>query len=70
MADIYLFDSKGYERSMSFKHSLIENFKFDKEVMLAGNIHFNENFEKVVLEKPPASKTSSAEVYLLGLVPK
>lgn len=31
---------------------------------------FNENFEKVVLEKPPASKTSSAEVYLLGLVPK
>ena len=31
---------------------------------------FIENFEKVVLEKPPASKTSSAEVYLLGLVPK
>tara|TARA_B100001079_G_scaffold16531_1_gene13224 strand:- start:124 stop:702 length:579 start_codon:yes stop_codon:yes gene_type:complete len=31
---------------------------------------FKENFEKVVLEKPPASKTSSAEVYLLGLVPK
>tara|TARA_B110000003_G_scaffold170228_1_gene169929 strand:- start:1051 stop:1629 length:579 start_codon:yes stop_codon:yes gene_type:complete len=31
---------------------------------------FEENFEKVVVEKPPASKTSSAEVYLLGLVPK
>ncbi len=31
---------------------------------------FSENFEKVVMEKPPASKTSSAEVYLLGLVPK
>ena len=23
--DIYLFDSKGYEKSMSFDHSLIEN---------------------------------------------
>ena len=31
---------------------------------------FEENFKKVVVEKPPASKTSSAEVYLLGLVPK
>ena len=31
---------------------------------------FSENFEKVIMEKPPASKTSSAEVYLLGLVPK
>ncbi|MBD1140810.1 phosphoribosylanthranilate isomerase [Pelagibacterales bacterium SAG-MED39] len=45
VADIYLFDSKGYEKSMSFKHSLIENIKFEKEVMLAGNIHFNENLE-------------------------
>ena len=45
VADIYLFDSKGYEKSMSFKHSLIENIKFDKEVMLAGNIQFNENLE-------------------------
>ena len=45
VADIYLFDSKGYEKSKSFKHSLIENIKFDKEVMLAGNIQFNENLE-------------------------
>ena len=45
VADIYLFDSKGYEKSMSFKHSLIKNIKFDKEVMLAGNIQFNENLE-------------------------
>ena len=34
IADIYLFDSKGYEKSMSFDHSLIENIKFNKEVML------------------------------------
>ncbi len=50
VTDIYLFDSKGYEKSLSFKHSLIENVKFDKEVMLAGNIQINddlENFKKI-----------------------
>ena len=46
ITDIYLFDSKGYEKSMSFKHSLIKNIVFDKEVMLAGNIHFNDDLEK------------------------
>jgi phosphoribosylanthranilate isomerase len=45
VADIYLFDSKGYEKSMPFEHSLIKNIKFDKEVMLAGNIQFNDNLE-------------------------
>ena len=46
VTDIYLFDSKGYEKSMSFDHSLIENIHFDKEVMLAGNISFDDNLEK------------------------
>ena len=45
IADIYLFDSKGYEKSMSFEHSLIKNIKFNKEVMLAGNIQVNDNLE-------------------------
>ena len=45
IADIYLFDSKGYEKSMSFKHSLIEDIKFDKEVMLAGNIQVDDDLE-------------------------
>ena len=45
IADIYLFDSKGYEKSMSFNHNLIKNNKFDKEVMLAGNIQLNDNIE-------------------------
>ena len=31
---------------------------------------FENSFETVFVEKPKASKTSSAEVYLLGLVPK
>ena len=50
IADIYLFDSKGYEKSISFKHSLIEDIKFNKEVMLAGNIQINdelENYKKI-----------------------
>ena len=46
VADIYLFDSKGYEKSMSFDHSYIMNINFDKEVMLAGNIQINDNLEK------------------------
>ena len=45
VTDIYLFDSKGYEKSMSFDHSLIKNFKFNKEVMLAGNINISDNLE-------------------------
>ena len=45
IADIYLFDGKGYEKSMSFDHSLIENINFDKEVMIAGNIQINDNLE-------------------------
>tara|TARA_B100001057_G_scaffold61467_1_gene54858 strand:+ start:7161 stop:7790 length:630 start_codon:yes stop_codon:yes gene_type:complete len=48
ISDIYLFDSKGYEKSMSFDHSLIENIHFDKEVMLAGDIRFDDNLEKFV----------------------
>ena len=46
LADIYLFDSKGYEKSMSFDHTLIKDIKFDKEVMLAGNIRINDDLEK------------------------
>ena len=38
LADIVLFDSKGYEKSLSFDHQLIKNLKLDKELMLAGNI--------------------------------
>jgi len=45
VSDIYLFDSKGYEKSMSFEHALIENIEFNKEVMIAGNIQVNDNLE-------------------------
>ena len=45
VTDIYLFDSKGYEKSMAFDHSLIEKIKISKPVMIAGNIQVNDNLE-------------------------
>ena len=44
-ADIFLFDSKGYEKSLSFDHQLIKNLKLNKELMLAGNIQIEDNLE-------------------------
>ena len=46
ITDIYLFDSKGYEKSMAFDHSLIEKIKINKPLMIAGNIQVNDNLEK------------------------
>ena len=45
LADIILFDSKGYEKSMSFDHQLIKDLKINKELMLAGNIQIEDNLE-------------------------
>ena len=45
VTDIYLFDSRGYEKSMSFDHSLIEKIKINKPLMIAGNIQVNDNLE-------------------------
>jgi len=45
LADIILFDSKGYEKSMSFDHQLIKNVKINKKLMLAGNIQIEDNLE-------------------------
>ncbi len=50
VTDVYLFDSKGYEKSQGFDHNLIKNIKLNKELMLAGNIKFNDNlknYEKI-----------------------
>ena len=44
-ADIVLFDSKGYEKSLSFDHQLIKNLKIDKELMLAGNIQVEDDLQ-------------------------
>ncbi len=45
VTDIYLFDSKGYEKSMAFDYSLIEKVKINKPLMIAGNIQVNDNLD-------------------------
>ena len=45
VADIFLFDSKGYEKSMSFDHKLIKDLRSNKEIMLAGNIQIDDDLE-------------------------
>ena len=45
VTDIYLFDSKGYEKSMTFDHKLIQKVKINKPLMIAGNVQINDNLE-------------------------
>ena len=45
--DIYLFDSKGYENSMSFDHTLLDKLNLNQEVMIAGNIQIYDNLENL-----------------------
>ena len=42
IADILLFDSKGYERSESFNHELLNNVNISKPIMVAGDIKTND----------------------------
>ena len=76
--DIYLFDSKGYEKSQGFDHNLIKNIKLNKEVMLAGNIKFDDNlknYEKIAdfidlsggLETSGLKDISKIEIFLNNL---
>ena len=45
VTDIFLFDSVGMEKSLSFNHELIKNLNLKKEVMLAGNIQIDDQLE-------------------------
>ena len=47
IADIYLFDGIGYEKSMSFDHDLIRELNLKKEIMLAGNIQIDDDLENL-----------------------
>ena len=78
VTDIYLFDSKGYEKSKGFDHNLIKNIKVNKELMLAGNIKFDDNlrnYEKIThyldlsggLETSGLKDTSKIEIFLNNL---
>ncbi len=78
VTDIYLFDSKGYEKSQGFDHDLIKNIKIDKKLMLAGNIKFNDdlnNYGKIAdfidlsggLETSGLKDKSKIEIFLNNL---
>ena len=43
-SEIILFDSKGYEKSIGFDHSMLENIPDNFKKMIAGNIHINDIF--------------------------
>ena len=45
VADIFLFDGKGYETSMSFDHKLIKDLRSNTKIMLAGNIQIDDDLE-------------------------
>ena len=50
IANIFLFDSKGYEKSLTFDHKLVRDLKLNKKLMLAGNIQIEdklENYKKI-----------------------
>ena len=44
ISDIILFDSKGYEKSLSFNHNFIDNISGNFNKMIAGNIQINDFF--------------------------
>ena len=46
IADIILFDGKGYEKSFGFDHKLLNNVSNSIKKMLAGNIRYNDKLEK------------------------
>ena len=57
------------KRLLSGKGALLIK-AFNNNTFKSVRSEFESYFETVHVEKPPASKTSSAEVYLLGLIPK
>ena len=78
VTDVYLFDSKGYEKTQSFDHKLINNIKLNRELMLAGNIKFDDNlknYEKIAnyldlsggLETSGLKDTSKIDFFLNNL---
>ena len=45
ISDIFLFDGKGYEKSIGFKHSLLEDLPNNIEKMIAGDIKYDDNLD-------------------------
>ena len=45
ISDIFLFDGKGYEKSIGFKHSFLEDLPNNIEKMIAGDIKYDDNLD-------------------------
>ena len=45
-SNIILFDGKGYEKSIGFDYSLINNLKLNTKIMVAGGIKYNDELDK------------------------
>ena len=46
ISDMILFDSKGYEKSLSYDHNLLNEVPNNINKMIAGNIQFDDDIEK------------------------
>ena len=46
ISDIILFDSKGYNESLSFNHELMKIIPLNIKKMIAGDIRYNDNLAK------------------------
>ena len=46
ISDVILFDSKGYEKSISYDHNLLNEVPNNINKMIAGNIQFDDDIEK------------------------
>ena len=46
ISEIILFDSKGYEKSLSFNHKLLDIVPLKIKKMLAGNIQYNDKLDE------------------------
>ena len=46
VSDIILFDSKGYEKSLSYDHNLLNEVPNNVNKMIAGNIQFDDDIDK------------------------
>ena len=46
VSDIILFDSKGYEKSLSYDHNLLNEVPNNINKMIAGNIQFDDDIDK------------------------
>ena len=45
ISDIFLFDGKGYEKSISFQHSFLDDLPNNIEKMIAGDIKYDDNLD-------------------------